>query len=79
MQNIANWKVVWITATMPYVVLTILLVRGLMLDGAVDGIRYYLHVDWDRLRDTGVWIDAAIQIFYRSGHQENENTFGLGV
>ena len=44
---------------------TILLVRGLMLDGAVDGIQYYLHVDWDRLKDTGVWIDAAIQIFYR--------------
>ena len=56
--------------------------RGLMLEGAVDGIKYYLHVDWNRsqqfgtwymgnrilvhrLRDTGVWIDAAIQIFYR--------------
>jgi len=63
----SSGKVVWITATMPYVVLTILLVRGLMLEGAVDGIRYYLHVDWDRLRDTGVWIDAAIQIFYSVG------------
>jgi len=63
----SSGKVVWITATMPYVVLTILLVRGLMLDGAVDGIQYYLHVDWDRLKDTGVWIDAAIQIFYSVG------------
>ena len=61
----SSGKVVWITATMPYVVLTILLVRGLMLDGAVDGLRYYLHVDWDRLRYTQVWTDAAIQIFYR--------------
>jgi len=63
----SSGKVVWITATMPYVVLSILLARGLMLDGATDGIEYYLHVDWDRLSDTQVWIDAAIQIFYSTG------------
>ena len=39
---------------MPYVVLTILLVRGLMLEGATDGIKFYLHVDWKKLLDTGV-------------------------
>ena len=50
----SSGKVVWITATMPYVVLTILLVRGLMLDGAVDGITFYLHVDWNKLLETGV-------------------------
>ena len=58
----SSGKVIWVTATMPYVVLTILLVRGLMLEGAIDGIKYYLHVDWNRLQDTGVWIDAAIQV-----------------
>jgi len=63
----SSGKVVWITATMPYVVLTILLVRGLMLEGATDGIKFYLHVDWKKLLDTGVWIDAAIQIFYSVG------------
>jgi solute carrier family 6 noradrenalin transporter-like protein 2 len=63
----SSGKVVWITATMPYVVLTILLVRGLMLEGAVDGIKFYLHVDWNKLLETGVWIDAAIQIFYSVG------------
>jgi len=63
----SSGKVVWITATMPYVVLTILLVRGLMLEGAVDGITFYLTVDWQRLLDPGVWIDAAIQIFYSVG------------
>ena len=36
----SSGKVIWVTATMPYVVLTILLVRGLMLEGAADGIRY---------------------------------------
>jgi SNF family Na+-dependent transporter len=34
----SSGKVVWVTATMPYVVLSILLARGLMLDGAMDGI-----------------------------------------
>jgi len=63
----SSGKVIWVTATMPYVVLTILLVRGLMLEGAADGIRYYLHVDWSKLTKTGVWIDAAIQIFYSVG------------
>jgi len=63
----SSGKVVWITATMPYVVLTILLVRGLMLEGAIDGIKFYLHVDWNKLLETGVWIDAAIQIFYSVG------------
>jgi len=63
----SSGKVVWITATMPYVVLTILLVRGLMLEGAMDGITFYLTVDWNKLLDTRVWIDAAIQIFYSVG------------
>ena len=47
----SSGKVIWVTATMPYVVLTILLVRGLMLEGAIDGIKYYLHVDWNRLKE----------------------------
>ncbi|GLH04207.1 Transporter [Gryllus bimaculatus] len=45
-------KVVWATATMPYVVLSILLVRGLMLPGAGAGIIYYLKPELTRLADT---------------------------
>jgi solute carrier family 6 noradrenalin transporter-like protein 2 len=39
----SSGKVVWLTATMPYVVLTILLMRGLMLEGAANGIHFYLR------------------------------------
>jgi hypothetical protein len=39
----SSGKVVWLTATMPYVVLTILLMRGLMLEGAASGIHFYLR------------------------------------
>ncbi|KAK6622530.1 hypothetical protein RUM44_002342 [Polyplax serrata] len=59
--------VVWVTATMPYVVLTILLIRGLMLPGALSGISYYLKPELSRLKDTQVWVDAAVQIFYSVG------------
>jgi SNF family Na+-dependent transporter len=47
-------KVVWATATLPSVVLTILLIRGLMLPGAIGGIVYYLKPELGRLADTQV-------------------------
>ncbi|XP_068092817.1 sodium-dependent dopamine transporter isoform X1 [Hyperolius riggenbachi] len=60
-------KVVWITATMPYVVLTALLLRGITLPGAIDGIKAYLSVDFLRLCEASVWIDAATQICFSLG------------
>ncbi|XP_063460235.1 sodium-dependent dopamine transporter isoform X2 [Pan paniscus] len=60
-------KVVWITATMPYVVLTALLLRGVTLPGAIDGIRAYLSVDFYRLCEASVWIDAATQVCFSLG------------
>nr|CAD7463000.1 unnamed protein product [Timema tahoe] len=63
----SSGKVVWVTATLPYVVLTILLIRGLMLPGALTGISYYLKPELSRLSDTQVWVDAAVQIFYSVG------------
>lgn len=56
-------KVVWITATMPYVVLAILLVRGLMLPGALQGIVYYLKPEVSKLRDTQVILLNLIASF----------------
>ncbi|XP_066249427.1 sodium-dependent noradrenaline transporter-like [Euwallacea similis] len=63
----SSGKVVWVTATMPYVVLTILLARGLMLPGALGGISYYLKPELSKLKETQVWVDAAVQIFYSVG------------
>ncbi|XP_019600175.1 sodium-dependent dopamine transporter [Rhinolophus sinicus] len=60
-------KVVWITATMPYVVLFALLLRGITLPGALDGIKAYLSVDFRRLCEASVWIDAATQICFSLG------------
>ncbi|CAG5119645.1 unnamed protein product [Candidula unifasciata] len=57
-------KVVYFTAIFPYVLLTILLVRCALLDGAYDGVLFYLTPQWDRLTDATVWSDAAVQIFF---------------
>ncbi|GAB6026864.1 hypothetical protein CHUAL_013470 [Chamberlinius hualienensis] len=60
-------KAVWITAIAPYIVLVILLIRGVTLPGSADGIIYYLRPQWEKLKETGVWIDAATQIFFSLG------------
>ncbi|XP_011921344.1 PREDICTED: sodium-dependent noradrenaline transporter isoform X2 [Cercocebus atys] len=60
-------KVVWITATLPYFVLFVLLVHGVTLPGASNGINAYLHIDFYRLKEATVWIDAATQIFFSLG------------
>uniref|UniRef100_A0A3P8U740 Transporter n=1 Tax=Amphiprion percula TaxID=161767 RepID=A0A3P8U740_AMPPE len=55
-------KVVYFTATFPYVMLLILLIRGLSLPGALQGVKFYLLPEASRLTDPQV--DAGSQIFF---------------
>lgn len=57
----------WFTALFPYFVLLILLVRGLYLPGAADGIKYYLTPDFSVLGQANVGI-------LRQGRSELTNT-----
>nr|VZI34881.1 unnamed protein product [Spirometra erinaceieuropaei] len=63
----SSGKAVWVTATLPYVILTILLVRGLMLKGSLAGIQYYLTPNFEQLLNIKVWNAAASQIFFSLG------------
>ncbi|BFZ19809.1 hypothetical protein BsWGS_22848 [Bradybaena similaris] len=60
-------KVVYFTALMPYVLLTIFLIRGSMLPGAIDGIIFYVKPDFEKLMNFTVWIEACVQVFYSLG------------
>jgi len=46
--------VVYFTATFPYIVLTILLIRGCMLEGAYEGIKFYMIPKWEKLAEASV-------------------------
>ena len=44
----------YVVTIFPYVMMTILLINVCLLDGASDGIKYYLSPDFDRLADGAV-------------------------
>ncbi|RXN37702.1 sodium- and chloride-dependent GABA transporter 2-like protein [Labeo rohita] len=56
--------VVYFTATFPYVMLLVLLIRGLTLPGALQGVVFYLYPEPARLSDPQVWLEAGAQILF---------------
>lgn len=47
-------KVVYVTATLPYVFLVVLFIRSVTLPGSLDGILYYITPVWTELADPKV-------------------------
>uniref|UniRef100_A0A3Q3K2Q1 Transporter n=1 Tax=Monopterus albus TaxID=43700 RepID=A0A3Q3K2Q1_MONAL len=60
-------KVVYFTATFPYVVLFIYLIRGITLHGAINGVKYMFTPKMEQLANPTTWINAATQIFFSLG------------
>ncbi|XP_017778257.1 PREDICTED: sodium- and chloride-dependent creatine transporter 1-like isoform X2 [Nicrophorus vespilloides] len=57
-------KIIWFSAIFPYVVLLILLARAVTLEGAGDGLLYYITPRWEELLSPVPWMDGATQIFF---------------
>lgn len=57
-------KVVYFTVILPWIILIVLLIRGVTLPGAINGLSYYLTPDFAALKDPEVWINAYSQIFF---------------
>ncbi|XP_038592578.1 sodium-dependent neutral amino acid transporter B(0)AT2-like [Micropterus salmoides] len=60
-------KVMYFSSIFPYVVLFCFLVRGLLLDGALEGISYMFYPKLEIWADVQVWRQAATQVFFALG------------
>jgi len=63
----ATGKVVYFTATIPYVLLLAFLINGLTLEGAMKGITFFLEPKWEKMIQSKVWVYAAAQVFNSIG------------
>lgn len=63
----SSGKVVYVTATFPYIVLIIFFFRGITLKGAGDGLRHLFTPKWHTILDPVVWLEAGTQIFFSLG------------
>nr|XP_014353566.1 PREDICTED: sodium-dependent neutral amino acid transporter B(0)AT1 [Latimeria chalumnae] len=63
-QSHGGGTAVYVTSTLPYVVLTIFLIRGLTLKGSVNGIKYLFTPDISELSNPVTWMDAGAQVFF---------------
>ena len=57
-------KVSEVVMALAWVLIVAILVRSLTLPGAVEGLNYYLDVDWSVLKGGGVWFAAFSQIAF---------------
>ena len=58
----SSGKVVYFSATFPYLILIILLVMGVIQPGAGDGLYYLFVPDWEKIKSFTVWRSAAGQV-----------------
>jgi solute carrier family 6 (neurotransmitter transporter, glycine) member 5/9 len=60
----SSGKASYVLAIFPYFVLVILLVRAVTLPGSLNGIKYFLTPQWDKILDPKVWYAAVTQVFF---------------
>jgi len=57
-------RIVWLTVPLPWLMLLILTIRGLTLEGSMQGLAYYLNPVWSELAKPATWRYAFGQVFF---------------
>ena len=60
-------KIVYLTASVPCVLLIAFAIRGLTLPGAGKGLLFFFRPDWSRIMEPKIWVNAASQVFNSIG------------
>ena len=78
-------QVMYFTVATPYILMFVLLIRGLTLEGAAEGIKFYLIPDFSKLKEVQVNLHRRIFLWYIQGcfcksyiqsNFNGSNTFG---
>lgn len=57
-------KIVYFTVIIPWLIIVVMVVRGLTLPGAMEGLKFYLTPNFSVLLNPKVWLAAYGQIFF---------------
>lgn len=60
----SSGKASYFLAFFPYAIMIILLIRSATLEGAFDGMLYFIRPQWDKILEAKVWYAAVTQVFY---------------
>ncbi|XP_070498003.1 sodium-dependent nutrient amino acid transporter 1-like isoform X1 [Chironomus tepperi] len=63
----SSGKAAYFLAIFPYIILIILLIRSATLEGAINGILYFIIPDLNKIFDAELWYAAVTQVFYALG------------
>ncbi|CAG9830612.1 unnamed protein product [Diabrotica balteata] len=63
----SSGKASYFLAIFPYVVMFILFIRAATLEGATEGMLYFIKADFTKLLDAEVWYAAVTQCFFSLG------------
>lgn len=63
----SSGKVSYFLALFPYIIMICLLIRGVTLNGAINGIIFLFEPTWNKIFDPSVWYAAVTQSFFSLG------------
>lgn len=62
---------VYVLVPLPYLLMTVLLLKGLTLEGNYIGWMYLITPDWSKLFTLQIWADACSQVLFSAGLAHN--------